>query len=601
MTAVESPARSTAAADAQQPAARVTRSDWRRRVLVGALFVALVVVMIRPTPGSLGEPFVDLGDPLLLRWSLSWSAHTIVRDPLHLFDANIFWPHGSTLAYTDSLLVLVPPFLLLRVLGASDGVAFNLVLLGLYVVALAGAYSLGRWLTGRTELGIVAAIAFAFGGYSLAHISHAQLLLLGLFPIGFLLLFRLLDDRTVRNAVLFGFVNVAILLGALYYAAIYAVCVVVIIAGYLVARKLRPGPGLVRGLTIAGAITLLALPFLWPYFSLGKTRPLVPEWGLKPVDLVTPAFGSYLYGGLDAHAATRPARVEHTFFPGFAVLAFGAIGLIAVVVITVALRRRRARASASDGSSTVVPADRLLYVWLLVAAGAVSVVLALGPEVAGVTMPFRFFYDHVPAFDGIRVASRLAVPGLLALAVLAALGFGAVTNRWRNGAVVAVATAAVAGFVLLELAAPISHTRLPTDHDTLAVYEALKSKPGGAVAELPIADAGLSGGPAWAFVEAPRMIYSTIDWKPRFNGYSGDFPDEYVADLRQLNAFPAPDALAVAQRLRIRYVVLHLGTTGGFPQLTDEAAAAMIRDLPPGARAERRGRAWLVDLGPVRR
>jgi hypothetical protein len=128
--------------------------------------------------------------------------------------------------------------------------------------------------------------------------------------------------------------------------------------------------------------------------------------------------------------------------------------------------------------------------------------------------------------------------------------------------------------------------------------------------ELPIADA-IHAGPAWRFVEAPRMVYSTIDWNPRFNGYSGDFPDEYVSDLRQLNAFPSPDALAAARRLHIRYVILHLSTAAEklarwrllirLPQLSDEAAAAMIRDLPPGARAERRGRAWLVDLGPARR
>jgi hypothetical protein len=128
--------------------------------------------------------------------------------------------------------------------------------------------------------------------------------------------------------------------------------------------------------------------------------------------------------------------------------------------------------------------------------------------------------------------------------------------------------------------------------------------------ELPIADA-IHAGPTWRFVEAPRMVYSTIDWNPRFNGYSGDFPDEYVSDLRQLNAFPSPDALAAARRLHIRYVILHLSTAAEklarwrllirLPQLSDEAAAAMIRDLPPGARAERRGRAWLVDLGPARR
>ncbi len=595
MSAVEAPSRPAQDEHTDRGEAPQVRLVWRRRGLVGLLFVGFVVLMIRPTPGSLGQPFVDLGDPLLLRWSLSWSAHAVFTDPFHLFDANIFWPHGSSLAYTDSLLVLVPPFELLRLLGASDGLAFNLVVLGLFMVALAGTYSLVRWLTGRADAAIIAAVAYTFGAYTLAHISHAQLLLLGFFPVGFLLLFRLLDDRSTRNAVLFGLMNVAILLGALYYAAIYGVCVAVIVIGYVLVRKFRPGAGLLRSLAVAGPITLLALPFLWPYFSLDKTRPLVPEWGLKPADVVTPAFGSYLYGGLDANAASRPARVEHTFFPGFGVLALAAVGLVVIIVITVGRRRVQTRRAADTAG--VVRADRLVYLWLLVAAGVVSVVLALGPEVSGVTMPFRVLYDFVPGFDGIRVASRLAVPGLLALAVLAATGFGAITWRWRGG-VAAVAAVVVGGF-LLELAAPITHVTLPTDHATLAVYEALERKPDGAVVELPIMDPGMQ--PAWAFVEAPRMVYATTDWKARFNGYSGDFPDEYLADREQLNTFPAPEALATAHRLRIRYAILHLGTSAGVPQLSDVQADAIIRDLPPGARVERQGRAWLIDLGPAAR
>jgi hypothetical protein len=224
MSAVEAPSLPAAAEQDGREQAPPARAEWRRRALVGSLFVALVLLMIRPTPGTLGQPFVDLGDPLLLRRSLSWSAHSVVTDPLHLFDANIFWPHGSTLAYTDSLLVLVPPFLVLHALGASEGVAFNLIVLGLFMVALAGTYSLVRWITGRTESAIIAAIAYTFSAYTLAHILHAQLLLLGLFPVAFLLLFRVLEDRTTRNALLFGLVNVAVLLGALYYTAIYAVC-----------------------------------------------------------------------------------------------------------------------------------------------------------------------------------------------------------------------------------------------------------------------------------------------------------------------------------------------------------------------------------------
>jgi hypothetical protein len=280
------------------------------------------------------------------------------------------------------------------------------------------------------------------------------------------------------------------------------------------------------------------------------------------------------------------------------VLALALVGLAVIVVM--ALRHRRAHTRKADANASVVHADRLVYLWLLLAAAAISVVLALGPEASGVTMPFRVFHDLVPGFNGIRVAARLAVPGLLVMAVLAGTGFGAVTRRLRGG-VAAVATVAVGGFLLLELAAPITHARLPSDHATVAVYEALKHKADGAVMELPIIDPQENEGPGWALGEAPRMVYSTIDWHPRFNGYSGDWPDGYLADLRQLNSLPAPDALAVASRLRIRYVILHLGTYAGVPHLTDEQADTIIKGLPPGARVEQRGRAWLVDHRPAPR
>ena len=37
-------------------------------------------------------------DALFSIWRLSWIAHAMARDPSHLFDANIFYPHTRTLA-----------------------------------------------------------------------------------------------------------------------------------------------------------------------------------------------------------------------------------------------------------------------------------------------------------------------------------------------------------------------------------------------------------------------------------------------------------------------------------------------------------------------
>ncbi|MEO6468903.1 MAG: hypothetical protein ABIP21_07365, partial [Acidimicrobiia bacterium] len=221
-------------------------------------------------------------------------------------------------------------------------------------------------------------------------------------------------------------------------------------------------------------------------------------------------------------------------------------------------------------------------------------------EARGVSMPFRYLHDHAPGFGGIRATSRLAMPGLLALAVFAGTGFASIARRWRT-VTAGAAAAALGGFLLLELAAPMAHTTLPTDRATLAVYRALSKKPGGAVVELPVVDITRQSGTDYAYVEAPRMLYSSIDWHPRFNGYSGGLPDDYVTETQTLNTFPSASASRLMNRLRIRYAVLHVGKYQGVRQYTKAQVAGILGTLPPGARATRHGNAWLVDLAPTSR
>ena len=43
----------------------------------------------------------DAADTILHEWILAWVPHQLWNDPLHLFDANIFYPERYTLAYSD--------------------------------------------------------------------------------------------------------------------------------------------------------------------------------------------------------------------------------------------------------------------------------------------------------------------------------------------------------------------------------------------------------------------------------------------------------------------------------------------------------------------
>ena len=147
---------------------------------------------------------------------------------------------------------------------------------------------------------------------------------------------------------------------------------------------------------------------------------------------------------------------EHMHFEGFLVMALGAVGLVSV------LRRRDGhtwRDDVHEGEEPVA-ARRHRELRLLVLAGAVSVVLALGPEVYGVTTPFGLMHDHLPGFGGIRVAARLAVVAWLTLAVLAGYGFAVLTRRLRGVVRPAVAVLACA-VILVELAAPVFTAACP--------------------------------------------------------------------------------------------------------------------------------------------
>ena len=595
-------------ASVPEPERAPDRRPWRRRVLLLGLFLGLTALMLRPSWHSLDRTVPDLGDPMLYIWALSWGGHAIFTQPLHLFSANIFWPHPLTFAYTDNLLALVAPFGLVRLLGGSWALALNLTMIGLFVGSQASTYLLAHWLTGRRDAAVLAAIAFTFSSFIFVHFGHTQLLLFGLFPLCFYLLFRTLEERSIGWAALLGVANVAMLTGALYYAAIYGVCVTIIVGGWLYLHRRDLSRRLLHCLVVAGAITLLAVPTLVPYARLDQERTIGPGSGLRATDLITVSPGSVLYPSLDHAASKRGGRTEHTYFPGFSTALLALVGLGALVV---SRRRRRLELPAPDRASSnadgvvetrardqpddPVVAGRRQYVWLLIAAAAASFVLALGPQAFGITMPFQWFHDYLPGFKNLRAIPRLVMPAMLTGALLASIGFCWLTRRLRVTTATAIAVA-VGAFMLLEFAAPVHRIVLPTDQATLAVYHELARRPPGAVAELPIAGHN-SAFHEWPFVEAPRMVYGTIDFHNRVNGYSGSAPDDYLTNLASLNSFPSRGALATARRLKVRYVVLHLGRFDGYLQYTNAHAQAVVAALPKNGTAKRYGNSWLIDLG----
>ena len=124
------------------------------RLVALAVFVLLAVVHTWPlarSPAHLSRN--DNGDTLLNTWAIAWVAHQLPRDPIHLFDANIFYPERRTLAYSEAMIVQGLMAMPIRAAGASPVLTYNLVLLaGFALTGWAFCLLVHRW-TASCRLG----------------------------------------------------------------------------------------------------------------------------------------------------------------------------------------------------------------------------------------------------------------------------------------------------------------------------------------------------------------------------------------------------------------------------------------------------------------
>lgn len=530
----------------------------------------------------------DLGDPVLNVWALTWESTALVRDPGALYDGNIYWPEPSTIALSESMLPLVPVFGLLRVLTGSPVAAHAVLGYVLVLGAVAAAYALARRYVDRPATALLAGLAYGLGSYVTAHAPQVQLLTLGSIPLVFLLWFRLVDRPTPGRAVACGASVALAALSSLYYGVALAPALLALAVVHLsVRRRWRHGATL-GSMALAGVVAIgLTVPGTLVYLDvddrLGLERPIEPALELELDDFVSAPKESVLYEELAHIALAEPAATEHSLFPGFTTLA------LAVVGVGLAVSRRVVRRGAELGG--------------LAAGAAVSFVLALGAEALGVDLPFGWLHENVAGFGGIRATSRLVVPFLLLVCVLAAVALDRLVARLPPR-VASVATVAVLAVLVVELWAPVSWKQIPSGEAVEAVYEALDELPEGPVVELPMGDPRLrldGGRTTWAFAEPTRMLRSLTDRHPRVNGFSGHFPPGYVSLVDAMNSFPSLAAFAEVERLGVRYVVLHTGRAPDDTiQYSRSEVDAIVAVLPPGWTAEQHGSSWLLTAPTVR-
>lgn len=576
-----------------------------RAAALGALFVAVAIVMAFPSIDQWRAAIPgDYGDAFFSQWLLQWNVRGLFSGSESVFHPNMFWPTRNTLVYSDTELAAAPLAGLLDPVLGWPG-TYNAIYLGTWVFSQVATYLLARWVGASRAAAVLAAFIFSFAAVRLGHFGHFPMLFGCLTPIVVYFLLRFLEERRWWQAVAFGASGAAIFLNAGYIAIVLALLLAVVVAGWLVATRFRPEPRTYAGLAVAALVTFVLLfPALRVYREEADflSRPYSHGYAVTPKNFLSPAVGTWLYGPLERRFNSE---FENKLFPGFLAVGLGVAGGVALWAT-----RRRGRRGSEAGQATTEDRDpRRRRALLLVLLGTLpALVLAFGKYqfVAGRKVPLPYaVFGLLPGLRSIRAFGRFTVIPVLGLALLAAVGFDRLVRNRQ--AIVRIALAVVLGLVLLaEYKARIGMARRVDQAELTAVNHALARLPDGPVVELPMGD---TRGPYWAYVEAPRLQLTTIDWKPRVNGYSGYSPPDYERSIDLFNGLakggPAsPEALARLDELDVRYLVIRTkpvdpDMTGPGIAFEDEAAADRIVAALPRERVERvsrEGAAVLVQL-----
>ena len=537
----------------------IARSHQGRRPLLDvaslALFIALAILHTWPLasdPARLSRN--DNGDTMLNEWTLAWFAHQAPRDPIHLYDANIFYPERHTLAYSEAMIVQSAIGAPLRWLGAGPVLVYNLVLLaGFVLTGWTMSLVIANW-TGDWIAGLASGILIGFNAHTLTRVPHLQAHHAEFLPLALFALDRLLRQPSARHAVRL----------ALWFTlqALTSVYLLVFTAVAMTAATLarpedwwgRRSPAVLRqAMFAAGLAGAILLPFLLPYWHLYQDQGL--SRSLAEVRMYSASWTDYLMTPGRLHYAWWSHRFAGgtALFPGFV-----GLGLTGIAIWPGgALRNQRAR--------------------MCLAAGLCGVLLSFGPKLPG----YATLYELVLPLHAIRAAARFGYLGIVAVAMVAGFGLAELRRRLpgriaRPFSVLVIVLAALEPF-----AAPLG---LKRTEDVPPIYRRLQSEPGAVVVEMPFPN------PRAVFANAQYMLNSTAHWKPILNGYSGFVPGSYRVHSELLSGFPDATSIAALQAIGVTHVFVHLDhygadsvrqieTTAALKKMAHEGAVALYRLL----------------------
>jgi len=533
---------------------------WHRSLLVLAIFAILTLLLTHPLALHVVDSIANYGDPLLNSWILAWDAHQLVRNPLGLFNANIFYPYPATLAYSENLLGIALLFAPILLATGNPIPAHNLAILSSFVLSGFGAYLLVCYLTGSRRAAMIAGIVFAFAPYRLNGISQLQNLTIQWLPLAFLYLTRYFRTGKGRDVYLFTLFFVLQILSCVYYAFYTTFAVGLYLTFQLWYswhdKRTDAKKGVWRRLAVALLLVMALMAVVFqPYLEARSTvgqRSVGEQEGASLRDYTTASPRS-TSGRLVPFLLPTPGG-GWILFPGFIPLGLAALGAASSL-----FRRAKANLPSRQWPRLAEP-DREARFYLLL--GLVAIILSLGTSLRLTSngpvllqpLPYAFLLKWIPGLGAMRVPARLVALVAFSLSVMAAYG-----SMWLIR-IRAPVLAVVAVVLLVEVTVmPEANRPIEVGGRVPEVYRWLNSTPEGSVIlELPSVQS------PWFWEDTASMerlarqqYFSTYHWRPSIMGYSGFVPPLFQDTLDRILHFPGTEASSFLRGMGVDYVIVH--------------------------------------------
>ena len=578
-------------------------------LIAGFCFLVLTMVMTWPivtrlnthvTPGQQRVMTV----PYLNLWTLAWNHHWLKGNTDTYWDANQFYPHRKTLAYSEPQFGMGLLTFPLSFFGANTVLMYNLLLLGFIWGSGMAVYALCWYLfakhitpeassvssrvksmNGSEDLplkttekyrwtaSVTAGVFYSFHFYMFYEMGALQLMATLFPPLTFLALHRFVDANRWIDAFFAGVGFLGCWYTCTYYGlflSIFVLCFIVKF-GYqnIFSRKI-----MTRG-TVTAVITLLGLLPLIVGMQSAKitmefSRPKSDVWSLSAMvsDYLKFPQNNWLYGKI-----LKIGHPDQGLFFGGVLLCLAGIGIIAFFKARALGYTDPAKLTMDKITQRPQPHQILQfprrYGSFYIAMAGLAFWLSFGTlliplDTTGLGIyrfiawfsPYNLLSELVPGFSLIRSPYRFSIFCVLFLAVLAGWGSFWISQYFLGRARPVIVSVLLIAALLELLPLPSRLVKVPTSIQELPpIYQHVKKlPPESTLIELPLTRGSSE---QQLETEARALYYSTFHWHRIVNGYSGFFPRASVELMNVISELDPETIYSAFETFGVRYILTH--------------------------------------------